>query len=185
MGFRFRSHSRPSGVVGHSQPLQLSLGPDRFSFVPSSRRQVPSRAPAGIAADGARPWRGRPPSAAPTRARARGPAGGPQRRCRRASPRGSPGAGRRSSGHHLVELGAGAPDALADERPPCALREPLDERHRGDAVDDVVEGVVHLHPVVEERVVAVAGAPRSRDQVDGERGEAPLDARRARRGPPG
>ena len=54
----------------------------------------------------------------------------------------------------LVQLDTGAPDLVADERAARTLREPLHERHLRHPVDDVVERVVGLHPVHEERRVA-------------------------------
>ena len=74
-------------------------------------------------------------------------------RSRRRSPHGSRGAGGRSS-RRARRARRAPPDPVADERAPRALREPLDERQLGDAVDDVVEGVVRLHPLDEERRVA-------------------------------
>ena len=62
----------------------------------------------------------------------------------------------------LVELGPRAPRPVADERPSRALRDALDERQLRDAVDDVVEGVVRLHPLDEERRVARRAAARLR-----------------------
>ena len=82
----------------------------------------------------------------------------------------------------LVELGACAPDPVADERAPRALRDPLDERQLGDAVDHVVEGVVRLHPLDEQRRVA-----RSRRcaPARGARGSARRTAARPHRAPRG
>ena len=73
----------------------------------------------------------------------------------------------------LVELRPRAPDPLADERAPRALREPLDVAASRQPVDHVVEGVVRLHPLDEERRLvpppcgrpgraARASAPRTR-----------------------
>ena len=75
----------------------------------------------------------------------------------------------------LVELPAGLPDPVADERAARALRDALHERQLGDAVDHVVERVVRLHPLDEERRVARRLTSRVRSELEGQRGEAPLD----------
>jgi hypothetical protein len=75
----------------------------------------------------------------------------------------------------LVELGPRLPHAVADERPAGALRDALDERQLGDAVDHVVEGVVRLHPLDEERRVARDPPARLVAQLERQLAEAPLD----------
>src|SRR5205823_1579717 len=50
-----------------------------------------------------------------------------------------------------------------------ALRELLDEREVGDAIDDVVEGVVRAHPVAHDRAARLAGLARAK--VLGDLGE--------------
>src|SRR5689334_23905553 len=49
------------------------------------------------------------------------------------------------------------PDRGAREGAASALRELLDERQAGDAVDDVVEGVVRAHPLSHDRAPCLAG----------------------------
>ncbi len=56
----------------------------------------------------------------------------------------------------LVELGTRLPDAITDEGASGALREPLDEGHVGDPVDDVVKRVVGLHPLGEQPFVSLS-----------------------------
>ena len=74
----------------------------------------------------------------------------------------------------LVELRACLPHPVADERPAGALRDALDERHVGDAIDHVVEGVVRLHPLDEQRRVARRPAPCLRPELERELAEPPL-----------
>jgi hypothetical protein len=74
----------------------------------------------------------------------------------------------------LVELCAGAPDAIADERTPGALCEALHERHRRRSVDDVVERVIRLHPLDEEARAAGLTAARLGAQCERQFREPPL-----------
>src|SRR5690349_9275978 len=53
------------------------------------------------------------------------------------------------------------PHGRAGEVPARALRKLLDERQVGDAVDDVVEGVVRPHPVAHDRAALVARLARA------------------------
>src|SRR4051795_9908615 len=71
----------------------------------------------------------------------------------------------------LVQLRARAPDAVADEGAPRPLREPLHERHLRNAVDHVVERVVRLHPLDEERRLARETTARLVAQLEGQGGE--------------
>ena len=56
---------------------------------------------------------------------------------------------------------AGRPHRGPGERPPRALRQLLDERQAGDAIDDVVERVVPAHPVAHDRAPLLAGLARA------------------------
>src|SRR5579864_6117676 len=62
---------------------------------------------------------------------------------------------------------AGRPDGRPGERPPCALRELLDQRECGHPVDDVVEGMVAAHPVAHDRAAVVARLERAQLLRDG------------------
>src|SRR5262249_50250386 len=79
----------------------------------------------------------------------------------------------------VVEFGARDPGDLADERPPRALRDPLDIRRPGAAVDHVMEGVVRLHPLDRKRVVLDA-CLRLRAQLQREHAETKLSLVEAR-----
>ena len=74
----------------------------------------------------------------------------------------------------LVQVGLRAPHPAAEERPPRALREALDERQARRGVDDVVEGVVRLHPLDEERRVARLALAGLLAQLQGQRPEPAL-----------
>src|SRR5205823_1011963 len=56
---------------------------------------------------------------------------------------------------------AGRPDRRAREGAARALRELLDERQAGDAVDDVVEGVVRAYPLPHDRAPLLSGLARA------------------------
>src|SRR5262245_31762394 len=73
----------------------------------------------------------------------------------------------------LVEVRPGSPYRLDEERPPRRLRHPLDERHLGRAVDDVVKGVVLMEPVASDLEV-LASLVTHLDEPFGRTMEAPL-----------
>ena len=70
----------------------------------------------------------------------------------------------------VVDVRPGRPDDVGEEAPAGALRQPFDERRVRGRVDDVVEGVVRVHPARDERSVLRA-LPGTAAQLEGQLGE--------------
>ena len=155
-GARRRPRRRPAARPRHSRAVRPGWsGPGPFALCRAGQRQAPTE---GQALDAQAPQLGsrvelrasstvsisRPDESTCSRARTRA-----AWRSRRRSRPDRAVLGR--SRVELVELGRRAPHATADEGPPRPFASRSTSGSSAAAVDDVVEGVVRLHPLDEER----------------------------------